>query len=115
MRAARSTASSVLVGQLDLPGHVVAQVQRLGDAPEAVGVFVDSRYGQQLVDAADGEHQPVVAAVAPASLGIDPAQTPCVEVDAVGLAEDQASAGQGLGQRDSHSARVDHPGGDLGQ
>jgi hypothetical protein len=50
-----------LVGQLDLRGHVVAQVQRLGDAPKAVGVFVGSRYVQQLVDAADGEHEPVVA------------------------------------------------------
>src|SRR3712207_7250851 len=35
------------VGELDLPGHVVAQVQRLRDAPEAVGVLVDARDGQR--------------------------------------------------------------------
>ena len=56
----RSAGSSVCVGQLDLADDVVAQVQRLGDAAEAVRVLGDAGDRQQLVDAADGEHQPVV-------------------------------------------------------
>ena len=49
-----------LLGQLDLPDDVVVQVERLGQAAEAVGVLGHAGDGQQLVDAADGEHQPVV-------------------------------------------------------
>src|SRR5919108_392880 len=49
------------VGELDLPGDVVAQVQRLGDAPEPARVLGDPRDGQQLVHTACRDHQAVVS------------------------------------------------------
>ena len=68
-----------LLGQLDLTDHVVVQVDRLGQAPEAVGVLGHAGDGQQLVDAADGEHQPVVRRPAAVPLRVgepDPAVRP---------------------------------------
>ena len=48
-----------VVGQLDLTGDVVTQVERLGDVAEAVGVLRDARDGQQLVDASGGQQDAV--------------------------------------------------------
>ena len=62
-------------GQRDLPGDVVAQVQRLGHAAESVCVLGDTRDGQQLVHAADGQHQPVVGELALLPLGVGVAHT----------------------------------------
>jgi hypothetical protein len=94
---------------------VVAQVERLRDAAEAVRVLGDPGDRQQLVDAARGEHQAVVAQLAAAALGIRPADLPLREVDGVDLAEHEPHAGQRLGERHGDPARIEHPGGDLGQ
>lgn len=102
-------------GELHLTGDVVTQVQGLGQAPEAVRVLGDPGDGQQLVDAADGEHEPVVGQCAAVALGAGVVHGPRVEVDAVGLAEHQPDARQGPRQGDGHPARLQEPGRDLGQ
>ncbi len=97
--APRGTALRVVGGggELHLPRHVVAQVQRLGQPAEAVRVLGDTGDGQQLVDAADGEHQPVVRQRAAVALGVGVVHGVRVEVDAVGLAEHEPYVRQGAG------------------
>jgi hypothetical protein len=103
------------VGHLDLPGDVVAQEQRLGDAAEAVGVFGDAGHRKQLVDAAGGDDQPVVTEAALAALRVEVGQRASVEVEAVHLAEDDLDSRQRPGQRDGDPPRLEDPGGHLGQ
>ncbi len=102
-------------GQLDLAGDVVAQIEGLGQAPEAVRVLGDAGDGQQFVDAAGGEHQPVVAERALVALGVGVVHRTGVEVDAVGLAEHQFHLRQGAGEGDGDPAGLQDAGGHLGQ
>ncbi len=55
-------------GQLKLSGDVVAQVDRLGEAAEPVRAFGHARDRQQLVHAARGQDQPVIARPGPSRL-----------------------------------------------
>lgn len=102
-------------GQFHLADHVVAQIQRFGHAAEAVGVLGDARDGQQLVDAADGQHQPVVRQGALPVLGVGVAHPAGVEVHVVGLPEDEPDARQGAGERHRDPARLQDSGRHFGQ
>ena len=68
-------------GQLQLPGDVIAQVQRLGDPSEAVRVLGNPGDGEQLVDAARGEHQTIEFRRPAPSLGVDPLDPVSDDVD----------------------------------
>ncbi|BFO17044.1 hypothetical protein SHKM778_34320 [Streptomyces sp. KM77-8] len=82
-----------LGGQLHLAGHVVAQIQRLGQAAEAVGVFGDTGNREQFVDTAGGEDQAVVAEGAALALRAGVVHLPGVEIDAVGLPSTGSTCG----------------------
>lgn len=103
------------LGQLDLADHVVVQVDRLGQASETMGILGHPGDRQQLVDAADREHQPVVRQLTPLPLRVGEADPAVGQVDPVGLADDHPYPGQGAGQRHRDPAGLDHPGGHLGQ
>jgi hypothetical protein len=94
---------------------MITQVERLGQAPEAVRVLGDAGHGQQLVHAADGQHQPVVAEAARAALGVAVVDGALVQVDAVRLTEHEPHPPQGAGQRDGDPAGLQDARGDLGQ
>lgn len=102
-------------GEFYLAGDVVAQVQGLGQAPEAVGVLGDAGDRQQFVDAADGEDEPVVGQLAGFALGAGVPHEPLRQVDVVRLAEYDAHPRQRPGQGDGDPARLQDPGGHLGQ
>ncbi len=102
-------------GQLHLARHVVAEVQRLRQPTEAVRVLGDARDGQQLVDAARGEHQPVEGQGALAALGPGVVHGVLVEVDAVGLAQHQPDVRQRAREGHGDAARLQDSGGDLRQ
>lgn len=103
------------VGQLDLTNHVVVQEDRLRHAPEPVRVLGHAGQGQQLVDAADGEYEPVVAQLPVVALGRGEPDPTAAQVDPVHLADDHPYAGQGAGQRDGDPGRFQYARRDLGQ
>jgi hypothetical protein len=94
---------------------VITQIQRLGHATEAVGVLGDPGDGQQLVHAAHGQHEPVVAQLTARALGVLVCDLPRREIDSVHLAEHEPYAAQRARKRDRHPAGLQHTGGDLGQ
>jgi hypothetical protein len=102
-------------GQLDLADDVITQVQRLRHAAESVCVLGDTRDRQQLVDAAGGQHEAVVAQRVLAALGVGVGDRASLEVDRVHGAEREAHALQRGRQRHGHPPRVDDSGRDLGQ
>ena len=102
-------------GQLELAQEVVTKVERLGDAAEPVAVLGDAGNGQQLVDAARGEQQPVVGHDAAIALGPDHADPPAAEIDLFRCADQQPGSGAGIWQRHGHPARIQHAAGHLGQ
>jgi hypothetical protein len=103
------------VGQLDLPGDVVAQVQRLGDAPEPVRVLADTRDGQQLVHTAYRDHQAVVAQLEGLVLRRACLQPAVGQVHLLDLAQHAAHPGQLGGQRHRDSAGLQYTSCHLGQ
>ncbi len=102
-------------GEFDLPDQVVTQVQRLADTAESVRVQRHSGHGQQLVDAARGDQQAVVAHRSPIAFRVDEPELPGVEVDAVNRAEYQPGTGARGAQRHRDLARVENACGHLGQ
>ena len=96
-------------GQLELAGDVVAQVHGLGDGAEPVRVVGDTRDRQQLVHAARGQDEPVVADLAGRPSG--PAQLTifCCEIDVVHRAEHEPRLAQPAGQRDQDVPRLQQP------
>ncbi len=101
--------------ELHLPGHVVAQVQRLRQPAEPVRVLGDPGDGQQFVDAAHAQHQPVVPEGARTALGVGVVDGAPVQVDVARLAEHQPHPVQGARQRHGDPAGLQDAGGDLGQ
>jgi len=87
----------------------------LRDASDAVGVLGHAGDRQELVDAADGEHQPVVSDLPGPVLGVHPPHLPFGEIDAVDLAQDEPDIGQRLGHRHRHPAGLEQTRGDLRQ
>ena len=102
-------------GQLDLAHQVVAQVERLGDAAVAVRVVADAGDRQQPVDAAHGEHQPVVGGLAVVAVGVGPVHDAAVDVDPVDRRHHQLRPRQRPRQRHRDVPRLDDAGGHLGQ
>ena len=78
---------------------MIAEVQSLGDAPEPVGLPGHTRNGQQLVDAACRQQQPVVSGRLAAALGVGELDPAAGQVDPVDGAELQPGAGAGRAQR----------------
>jgi hypothetical protein len=103
------------LGELDLPGDVIAQVERLRDASEAVCDLGDPGYRQQLVDAADSDHQAVVAEFPGLPLGRPQRQPPGLQVDATHLAEHARHPAKRGCQRHRHPAGIQDAGGHLWQ
>jgi hypothetical protein len=74
-------------GQFELADDVVAQVGGFGGAAEPVRVVGDARDGQQLVHAARGQDEPVVAELADGALRACPAHHLLPGIDVVDRAE----------------------------
>lgn len=102
-------------GHLHLPGDVVAQVEGLRHTAEAVGVLGHSGDGQQLVDAAHGEDEPVVGHLAGASVRVPPGDPAGVQIDAVDLAQHQPDMREGAGEGDRDPPGLQDPGRHFGQ
>ena len=102
------------VRDLDLAEQVIAQVHRLGQAPETMRVIGHAGNGQQLVDAAQRDDQPVVADRPPVAFWIAHGQVPAIGVDVGDGAQDMAHPAAG-GQWRRHGARVQDPGRHLWQ
>ena len=97
------------VGQLDLAEQVIPQVHRFGQAPEPVRVIGHTGDGQELVDAAQRDHQLVVADRPPVAFRIGHGQLPAAGVDIGDRAQDVPHPAAGGSQRRRHRARVQDP------
>ena len=82
------------VGQFDLADHVVAQVQRLGDAAETLRMFGDARDRQEFVHTAGRDQQPVVGQASSSPIRVAVGHSMLVHVHAARRAEHQIHPGR---------------------
>ena len=94
-------------GQLELADDVVPQVDRLGDAAEPVCVVGHAGDGQQLVHAARGQDDPVIAGLARGAFRPGPGHDLLPGIDASHRAEHEPDLGHPAEQRDADVPRLD--------
>ena len=102
-------------GQLELADNVVPQVDRLGDAAEPVPVIRHTRNGQQLVHAARGQDEPVIAGLARGAFRPGPGHDLLPRIDISHRAEQEPDLGHPAEQRDADMPRLHQAGAHLGQ
>ena len=95
--------------QLELADGVVVQVHRLGDAAEPVRVVGEAGDGQQLVHAARGQDEPVVAELPAGALAARPVHHLLLRVDMVHRAQHEPHLAQPPGQRDPDMGLLQQP------